>query len=371
MKSCQRKIKETMTDADCAKSVLFVCLGKPIFCDNFMSEQKRGLLDKWVVDSAAIIDFHVGKAPDKRTMAILAEHGVTDYKHKVRQVTIADFHNFDYIFGMDEKNIQDLKNLRGNVKGKAVIGYLGSYDPEGILIIPDPYYSRGMQMFNKCSWTSLPYTYLQEMPAFDSRIMYLIMRSDLITDLKWSVGAVAAQAAHAATACIWTFREDSEVMEYMKDISHLRKVTLKVLNESELRNLEKKLQDCNVDYYLWTEDRMAEVPGTSFFVPKRTVTEDGMHKKATTTTVAAPTANGTPTRSTVRKDVRVDNGASAFGWLPVYTAKNEESRLVISSSRLALFLRYENETEKTLQQHVKMLRDFDLVIEVTDSLTEL
>ncbi|KAM3725599.1 putative peptidyl-tRNA hydrolase [Dirofilaria immitis] len=95
------------------------------------------------------------------------------------------------------------------------------------------------------------------MPAFDSRIMYLIMRSDLITDLKWSVGAVAAQAAHAATACIWTFREDSEVMEYMKDISHLRKVTLKVLNESELRNLEKKLQDCNVDYYLWTEDRMA------------------------------------------------------------------------------------------------------------------
>ncbi|KAM3725600.1 Low molecular weight phosphotyrosine protein phosphatase [Dirofilaria immitis] len=143
-----------MTDADCAKSVLFVCLGN--ICRSPMAEgvfldliKKRGLLDKWVVDSAAIIDFHVGKAPDKRTMAILAEHGVTDYKHKVRQVTIADFHNFDYIFGMDEKNIQDLKNLRGNVKGKAVIGYLGSYDPEGILIIPDPYYSRGMQMFNK------------------------------------------------------------------------------------------------------------------------------------------------------------------------------------------------------------------------------
>lgn len=67
------------------------------------------------------------------------------------------------------------------------------------------------------------------MPSFDSRIMYLIMRFDLISDLKWSIGAVATQAAHAATACIWTFREDSEVMEYMNDISHLRKVALKVI----------------------------------------------------------------------------------------------------------------------------------------------
>lgn len=66
------------------------------------------------------------------------------------------------------------------------------------------------------------------MPGFDSRVMYVILRSDLLTDLKWSIGALATQAAHAATACVWTFREDNEVMEYMKDISHLRKVTLKV-----------------------------------------------------------------------------------------------------------------------------------------------
>lgn len=95
------------------------------------------------------------------------------------------------------------------------------------------------------------------MPGFDARIMYVILRSDLISDLKWSVGAVATQAAHAATACVWTFRDDSEVVEYMKDISHLRKVTLKVPNEMELRILEKKLQESNVDYYLWTEDNMA------------------------------------------------------------------------------------------------------------------
>lgn len=67
------------------------------------------------------------------------------------------------------------------------------------------------------------------MVGFDHRLMYIILRSDLLTELKWPVGAIATQAAHAATACIWCFREDFEVAEYMKDIDHLRKVTLKVL----------------------------------------------------------------------------------------------------------------------------------------------
>uniref|UniRef100_A0A915Q483 Phosphotyrosine protein phosphatase I domain-containing protein n=1 Tax=Setaria digitata TaxID=48799 RepID=A0A915Q483_9BILA len=214
--------------------------------------KKKGLMDQWIVDSAAVINFHVGKTPDSRTLTTLAGHGITDYEHRV---TVNDFHNFDFIFGMDEENIEDLKNLKGNIKGKAVIEYLGKYDPEGFLVVPDPFYSRGMQLFEKVYEQCLSCS--EKMPGFDSRIMYLILRSDLVTDLKWSFGAVVAQAAHAATACIWTFREDNDVVEYMNDIARLRKVTLKVPNESELRSIEKKLQDGNVDYYLWTEDSMA------------------------------------------------------------------------------------------------------------------
>ncbi|VDN01981.1 unnamed protein product [Thelazia callipaeda] len=206
---------------------------------------KKGVMDKWVVDSAAVINFHAGGSPDHRTLATLAKHGITNYKHIVRQVTYEDFKNFDYIFAMDRENMSDLEELSKQTTGKAVIEYLGKYDPKGVTVVPDPYYSFGSKMFD------------QGMPGFDSRIMYLILRSDLITDLKWSLGAVATQAAHAATACIWTFREDNEVVEYMKDISHLRKVTLKVSNENELRSIEKKLQDSNLDYYLWTEDNTA------------------------------------------------------------------------------------------------------------------
>ncbi|KAL3982507.1 Low molecular weight phosphotyrosine protein phosphatase family protein [Acanthocheilonema viteae] len=142
-------------NAECGKkSVLFVCLGN--ICRSPMAEgiflnliKEKDLVGKWTVDSAAIISFHVGKSPDKRTMTTLANHGITDYKHKVRQVTDADFHEFDYIFGMDDENIEDLENLRGNIKSKATVEYLGKYDLEGDLVIPDPFYSRGMQMFER------------------------------------------------------------------------------------------------------------------------------------------------------------------------------------------------------------------------------
>lgn len=46
----------------------------------------NNLGDKWEVDSAALIGYHLGKQPDRRALATLAENGITDYKHKVRKV---------------------------------------------------------------------------------------------------------------------------------------------------------------------------------------------------------------------------------------------------------------------------------------------
>lgn len=43
---------------------------------------------KWKVDSAAIIDYHVGKNPDSRTIKTLNKNGITSYTHKVRQVDV-------------------------------------------------------------------------------------------------------------------------------------------------------------------------------------------------------------------------------------------------------------------------------------------
>ncbi|TKR64998.1 hypothetical protein L596_025462 [Steinernema carpocapsae] len=135
------------------KSVLFVCLGN--ICRSPMAEaiflhllDEAGKTDEWHVDSAAIIDYHVGKQPEKRTLITLEKHGITGYKHKVRQVTTKDFRTFDYIFGMDDSNISDLNDLyhlAGNATAKVEL--LGSYDSENVRIIPDPYYESGLRLF--------------------------------------------------------------------------------------------------------------------------------------------------------------------------------------------------------------------------------
>ncbi|MFH4982327.1 hypothetical protein AB6A40_009036 [Gnathostoma spinigerum] len=89
------------------------------------------------------------------------------------------------------------------------------------------------------------------------RVMYLILRYDLLSKLQWPLGALVTQAAHAATACLWTYKDDPDVIEYMDDIEHMRKVALKVDNEDELQQLHKKLDDAKIDHRVWIEDDMA------------------------------------------------------------------------------------------------------------------
>ncbi len=57
------------------------------------------------------------------------------------QVKKSDFAEFDYIFGMDDDNMDDLRRL-APVGSKAKIELLGSYDPQGQRLIRDPYYVR-------------------------------------------------------------------------------------------------------------------------------------------------------------------------------------------------------------------------------------
>ncbi|KAI1712669.1 low molecular weight phosphotyrosine protein phosphatase domain-containing protein [Ditylenchus destructor] len=94
------------------------------------------------VDSAAACNFHVGSVPDARTMSTLKKNGITTYQHVIRQVTPADFCEFDFVLGMDENNILDLKMVQqsaGDAGTKARVELLGSYDPEGVKIIVDPF----------------------------------------------------------------------------------------------------------------------------------------------------------------------------------------------------------------------------------------
>lgn len=59
------------------------------------------------------------------------------------KITEDDFTKFDWIFGMDHNNIEELNRIKPS-NSSAKIELLGKYDPQGELIIKDPYYVHTM-----------------------------------------------------------------------------------------------------------------------------------------------------------------------------------------------------------------------------------
>ncbi len=57
-------------------------------------------------------------------------------------------------------------------------------------------------------------------------VQYIAVRGDLVD--KWPVGAVVAQACHAATAVMHIFRDDPNTVQYLSDLDRMHKIVLKV-----------------------------------------------------------------------------------------------------------------------------------------------
>ncbi|KAI8921576.1 phosphotyrosine protein phosphatase I superfamily [Entophlyctis helioformis] len=125
-------------------SVLFVCLGN--ICRSPMAEAvfahtvaSNSLNDHFTrIDSAGTAGYHIDDLPDRRSVTACAAHGVP-VRHRGRQVSKADFADFDWILCMDESNLADLRRIQP--KGsKAKVQLFGDFDPQGERIIADPYY---------------------------------------------------------------------------------------------------------------------------------------------------------------------------------------------------------------------------------------
>ncbi|OQN96387.1 hypothetical protein B0A48_17639 [Cryoendolithus antarcticus] len=99
-------------------SVLFVCLGN--ICRSPMAEgvfrslthydtsSQHPLIAR--IDSCGTGAYHTNSQPDPRTLSVLAEHGIKDYRHKARKLRASkDFDEFDYVIGMDGENMVDLE----------------------------------------------------------------------------------------------------------------------------------------------------------------------------------------------------------------------------------------------------------------------
>lgn len=109
-------------------------------------------LDNVVVDSAAIGSWHVGNRADPRALSTLQKHGLKS-THIVRQITKQDFNDFDYIFGMDEDNMSELRRLAPK-NSKAELLMLGDFGlSKENRIIEDPYYVSKMKLIEEHTGT--------------------------------------------------------------------------------------------------------------------------------------------------------------------------------------------------------------------------
>ena len=113
-----------------------VCLGN--ICRSPLAEGilKSKLPKSFTVDSAGTIDYHQGNAPDFRSVEVAKNHQIDISKQKSRPITKADLENFDYIFCMDENNLQDVIAMTKTQEQKVKVSLI----LENRAAVPDPYY---------------------------------------------------------------------------------------------------------------------------------------------------------------------------------------------------------------------------------------
>jgi protein-tyrosine phosphatase len=85
--------------------ILMVCLGN--ICRSPLAEGiLKSKLPKefFIIDSAGTANYHIGRSPDPRSVAVAREHGLNISKLRGRQFEVLDFDRFDFIYVMDKSN---------------------------------------------------------------------------------------------------------------------------------------------------------------------------------------------------------------------------------------------------------------------------
>ena len=122
--------------------ILMVCLGN--ICRSPLAE---GLLASkipkkdFIVDSAGTGNWHVGKQPDDRSIAVAKKNGVDISYQRGRQFVQTDFEIYDHIYVMDNTNYMDVVAMAKNEDQKCKVHLiLNELFPGENVDVPDPYY---------------------------------------------------------------------------------------------------------------------------------------------------------------------------------------------------------------------------------------
>lgn len=115
------------------------CTAEEIFR---VKAQEAGCGEKYISDSAGLIDYHEGELPDSRMRSAAARHGYR-LTHHSRPVNRGDFEQATLIVAMDQNNRERLKRLSPTPQLQKKIVMMADYmqhRPADVTYIPDPYY---------------------------------------------------------------------------------------------------------------------------------------------------------------------------------------------------------------------------------------
>ena len=130
------------------KKVLFVCLGN--ICRSPMAEMvfkdivnKNNLSDKFYIDSEATSSEAIGEEMYYETRNILKKYNVPYTNHISRKLKVEDYEKYDFIIGMDDSNIRNIKRIIGEDYKNKVYKLLDFSNSPGE--IADPWYTRDFE----------------------------------------------------------------------------------------------------------------------------------------------------------------------------------------------------------------------------------
>lgn len=130
-------------------SVLFVCMGN--ICRSPTAEavfrrkvQVAGLDDRVEVDSAGTHAYHIGEAPDPRSVRAAAQRGYDMSDLRARKLSPYDAERFDYVLVMDDANLRRTRSEFGSGRDgegqrAQVQLFLEFVEDAPVTEVPDPY----------------------------------------------------------------------------------------------------------------------------------------------------------------------------------------------------------------------------------------
>ena len=121
--------------------ILMVCLGN--IC---RSPLAHGILESklpsntFFVDSAGTGNYHIGAAPDQRSIKVAQQNGIDISHQTCRQFQISDFDRFDLIYVMDDANFSNVVKLARTPDDISKVKLILTSQTNSSQEVPDPYF---------------------------------------------------------------------------------------------------------------------------------------------------------------------------------------------------------------------------------------